>query len=286
MTLSPTTGSPLAAGGLPDGPGAASGMPSGDGRAAVPPTIPPVPTPAQPPRPPRPQRRTAPRGTSAVILGAVVLAYGLGYLLDGPTGFPGSPHLLGLIAAMTIAGIAALVLGLSGRRGGLASVLVLVLLLPLAGSAGLHRYGLVTDGGESVTWVPSATGDVRELGVGTLTLDLGSVTAGGAPSQTASAGSSPGVRASVGTGDLVILVPAGVELHLDAQVGLGSVDFGPLAAVDVRGGAVGSQSRTGADGFAINRSVVLTRPAADGSTPKAITVSAQVGVGQITVKEK
>ena len=74
--------------------------------------------------------------------------------------------------------------------------------------------------------------------------------------------------------------------QLDAQVGLGSVDFGPLAAVDVRGGAVGSQSRTGADGFAINRSVVLTRPAADGSTPKAITVSAQVGVGQITVKEK
>jgi hypothetical protein len=261
---------------------------AGDGRYAVPPLpVPPVPVyAARAPQPPRPQRRRAPNGTGAVVLGLSVIAYGIGHLLDGPLAFPGSANLLGLLLALGVAATAALALGLSGRRGGLASVLTLLLILPTAGALTAHRVDLLRS--EAVTWSPTSPTAVRQLGAGTLTVDLGQITstvdpAGAAGGTTATAAS---LAARVGTGEIVVLVPAGTELTVHAVVGIGEFRVGSLTATDGTGGAVGVQTGNNADGFGINRTTTVTRPSTDGSPLRHVSLDANVGVGSITLQEK
>ncbi len=263
---------------------AATSTRTGDGWAAVAPRpVPPVPAYAvQPARPARPQRRRAPRGTGVVVLGLSVVAYGLGHLLDGAIDFPGTGNLLGLVLALGVASFAALALGLWGRRGGVASALTLLLLLPVAGAVTAQRVDLVRS--DSVTWSPSTPTAVRQLGAGTLTVDLSALATSGEAASTISA--SPSIAARVGAGEIIVQVPAGTELIVHAVVGIGEFSVGSLAAVEGSGGAVGIQVGGDAQGLGVNKTVTVTRPSTDGSALHHISLDANIGVGSITLQEK
>ncbi|HQH08642.1 MAG TPA: PspC domain-containing protein [Phycicoccus sp.] len=286
----PTAGSPTG--------GANFGGPSGP--------VPPVPTPPVNYGPPVPQRRRAPRGSGAIVLGLAVLGYGLGFLLDGPTQFNGSGHFLGVLIALGITSIAALILGLSGRRGGMASVLSLLLLVPVGASAVVEKAPFGPGEGQLVTWSP--TGDAGyNIGAGEATLDLSQLigthsnqtaevpvvpqppdSASSADPAEPAAPTDPAtvpdsraatlptsISASVGAGQLVVLVPKGVEVTVHSNVGLGSLDFGPFAD--------GSPGRS--DAIGVNQTTVIrTADASENPTPIDLNVS--VGLGDLIFKEK
>ena len=83
------------------------------------------------------------------------------------------------------------------------------------------------------------------------------------------------ISASVGAGQLVVLVPKGVEVTVHSNVGLGSLDFGPFAD--------GSPGRSEAIG--VNQTTVIrTADASENPTPIDLNVS--VGLGDLIFKEK
>lgn len=235
------------------------GVPSPVGTAQVPAV------PAGPP--PRPQRRQPPRGTGPIILGLAVAGYGLGHLLAGPLDFRGTGNFLGLLIALGVSSLAALILGLAGRRGGAASVLSLLLLMPV-GSVAAYEAGPFGPGkNQTVTWVVSGDGGFN-LGVGSATLDLRSL-----PAPDAGDSRPVVVDASVGAGELIVLVPPGADVRYDISVGLGSIDLGPFA-----------HGAPTADGVGSNRSGTFTAPGTSTSPP--VELQLNVGVGQVTFQEK
>lgn len=275
-------------------------------RSLVPPVPPVPPVPAARPMPaipPQPRRRSAPRGTGAVVLGLVILGYGLGLLIADPLGFAGSATFLGLLIALGVTSVAALVLGLSGRRGGIASVLTVLLLFPVAAGAAIEKAPLGPGEGQSVTWAPTESGGYN-LGVGEATLDLSPFGSAAmpAPSMSASPSALPGdpasaspsaaattgesaaatttapatrtITASVGTGQLTVLVPKGVEVNVHASVGLGSTDLGPFGTTGTPGNSVGASSWD------------RTISTADNTTPTTvIDLQLNVGLGDLVFKE-
>ncbi|KGN37557.1 PspC domain-containing protein [Knoellia subterranea] len=144
--------------------------------AWYPPPAPPIPprahVPLAPPPPPRPRRRGAGFAGFALVLGAAIVGYGAGLMLDDPLNFPGSSELLGGIIGLAAASLATLIIGLMGRRSFMASALVLILGLGTAGAAIGEE--TLSNGQGSRTWVPSlsTTNSVYELGAGESTLDL------------------------------------------------------------------------------------------------------------------
>lgn len=246
------------------------------------PPVPPIPT--HPLVPPTPQRRRAPGGTGAIVLGLATLGYGLGHLLDGPTRFNGSGHFLGLLIALGVSSIAALVLGLAGRRGGFASVLTVLLLLPVLVAGLIEVAPMGPSEGQVVTWTPTGSSGWN-IGTGEATLDLASLvpTTDPAPTTGPTPGSGPtpgtgaaptpvSLTASVGAGTLTVLVPDDVEVNLDSRVGLGTLDLGPFGPTT---DAIGSSSQ------------VTTLSTADADGPRAvIDLHANIGLGDLVLKEK
>ena len=220
-----------------------------------------------PPPPARPRRRPAGGGMALVAIGLVLAGYGLGFVLDGPTHFPGSPELLGLAIALGAVSLLAIGLGVTGRRGGMASVLVVIVGLS-TWAATLSPLSISTTAGVGDrTWVPVATGSTTyQLGLGDATLDLSSL-----PGVVASGGSAS-VAAHVGVGNLRIIVPRGMTAHVDYSVGYGSVHGT---------GSSGTALLTGANrGSSENGSLTV------GSGATTVDVSAKVGVGDITIEEE
>jgi predicted membrane protein len=106
---------------------------------------------------------------------------------------------------------------------------------------------------------PSVTDGLQpryELGVGELDLDLGAVTL--QPGNTS-------VHASVGVGELVVTVPEGVALELDAQAGIGEVNV--LGAHE--------------DGVNARRTIRLAGPTPDAPV---LELEADVGFGYVEVR--
>jgi phage shock protein PspC (stress-responsive transcriptional regulator) len=240
---------------IPPVPGPSGNVPPAGG------FVPPVPRPIGPPPPPRPQRRRAPRGFGAVVLGLAVLGYGLGLVLDGPTEFNGSGPFLGLLIALGISSLAALGLGLTGRRGGFASVLTLLLIVPVGLTAIAHKVDFEPDSARVVTWSPTAAGGYN-IGAGDATLDLAKLPPGEGIDLTA----------SVGVGTLTVLVPHDTEVTLNASVGAGDLDLTGVGE-DASGG-LGS-----------NLSTVIDRNG-DAPSPTTVNLQANVGLGDLIVKEK
>lgn len=284
------------------------------------PPVPPVPPAPQGYGPPRPQRRRAPRGSGAIVLGLAVLGYGLGHLLDGPIGFNGSGNFLGLLIALGVTSLGALLLGLTSRRGGLASVLTLLLLIPVGVAAVVEKAPLSPDEGQVVTWVPTGDGSFN-LGTGDATLDLSAISTPTAPAPGATVSSDPAepsapavaptpepsasasptpsssvsvsaspspsplsgvdgragvtrIRASVGAGSLTVLVPEDVTITVRSGVGVGAIDLGRFDS-----SGEGKQSGLGSN-------QVRTFSTGTSTTKTEIDLSVQVGIGELTFKEK
>lgn len=228
------------------------------------PTPPQPPRPIAPPPPPRPRRRRPSSFVGLMSLGIALVGLGLGAALDGPIGFPGSSATLGFLIALVGVSVVVLTLGFTGRGSGFSGFLVVLLGLLLLSSAAVSRVD-VKDGVGDRTWTPvPATGTTTfQLGAGEATLDLSRLTADTArpaPQQ---------VEVEMGAGDLTILVPEGLDVRVDASVGLGDITH--------EGGVGGRTETSGTDR---STSTVI------GDQPVDVVVDAQLGIGQITIQEK
>ncbi len=168
-------------------------------------------------------------------------------------------------SVITGVSVVALTLGLRGRAGGFTSFLVIALGFLLVTSAGASRV-YVADGIGNRQWQPtvSALPATYNLGAGEATLDLGNLE--GVVGTTTPAR----VAVHVGAGDLTIVVPDGLTARVDAHVGIGDIR--------VDDGVGLSTQQSGND-----RTLSTTVGAA--GTPDVV-VTADVGLGQITIQEQ
>ncbi len=184
---------------------APAAYPAGPPAARYPtPTYAPRPAPLAVP-PPRPRRRGAGGAATLVAIGLVIAGIGLGYVLDGPTGFPGSAGLLGSAIALGLVSALVLGLGLTGRRSGFAGLLAILLAFG-TWIATISPLDLPTTAGiGDRTWTPTASSGRTsyQIGLGDGTLDLSGVVA--TPGT-----DTPEVTVQIGVGDLRIIVPADV----------------------------------------------------------------------------
>lgn len=176
--------------------------------------------------------------TSRVAVGAVLLATGVVWLLAA----------LGVVELTYRAwiGIVLIAIGLTiillpGRHG---TLVVLGVVVALAGLPALLVDGDVLAGGVGErTETPASAAELEPYrhGVGKLTVDLSSF---------AVDVERPLVRASVGIGELLVLVPSGSDVLVDAHAGIGNVEL-PEASqsgidVDLEGavhGEIGGEVR-------------------------------------------
>ena len=200
----------------------------------------------------------APRRPSlfAPVLGALLAASGVFGLLAVLDVYDVDLE-AALAAGLAIVGAAIAVGALTQRRvGGL--VFLGLILLASFGVAAATPVSISSGIGEKNErpLTLAALQPSYELGVGELDLDLGALTL---PPGTTS------VEASVGVGELVITVPAGVALEIDAQTG--------VADVDVLG--------HGDDGINAHKTVSIAGPTPDAPV---LDIEADVGFGNLVVR--
>jgi phage shock protein PspC (stress-responsive transcriptional regulator) len=205
------------------------------------------------PRTPRPPARPS---LFAPVVGALLAAAGLFGLLSVLDVYDVDLE-VAFAAGVVIAGGAVAIGAMTQRRVGGLVVLGLILLASF-GVAAATPVSISSGAGEKTERPLSA--DVLqpsyELGLGALELDLRAVAL---PAGTTS------VDASVGAGELVITVPEGVALEIDAHAGVGEIDI------------VGERD----DGIDVDRTLTLA-----GSEPDAplLQLEADVGFGSIEVR--
>lgn len=180
-------------------------------------------TPAQPSQqPPPPPPPGAPRRswTGRLVAGLLLVVFGLAWLLEilDAIEFPWDVLLPGgliLIGVVLLANVRS-----SASQGGLIAtgiVLTVVLALglavdfPISGGVGERRERPTTDA------------ELREgyrLGVGQLTIDLTAVSADEDAARTATR-----MRVRVGIGQLVVIVPEDLPVHVEGRAGIGNVQL-------------------------------------------------------------
>jgi len=151
------------------------------------------------------------------------------------------------------------VLGLTGWRAGFVAFLAVVLAIAAWTSAVVPAGIQVNGGVGDATWAPTSVtaGTSYHLGVGNGVLDLS-----GLPTEGLGGAAIP---ASVGIGDLKVIVPPGLTVKVVGHVSLGEI----LLPTDP-----GSNGQSGSD---VSRSILI------GNGPTEIEVNAGVGIGQLTV---
>jgi hypothetical protein len=163
--------------------------------------------PAPPPEPREPRR-----SPGLLVLGAVIAAVGIAWLLAA-VGALDVPLLAGLAIGLMVVGLA-LVLAPRGAHVGPVIVLGIVLAL-LGGSAAAIGVDPVSGGAGERVHRPGSAGELdrdHELGLGRLELDLTRLD----PEELGGT-----IEASVGIGELVVLLPDRAEYEVDAAVGIG-----------------------------------------------------------------
>ena len=205
-----------------------------------------------PPRPvpPRPRSPLGLMTVSAAVLvvGALLLARSLGVDDINATRV--------LAAALLVTGLVLLVGAVWGRARGLIALAVVLALAVGATSSFDGRFGTAT--GER-TWVIDGSAE-RELGAGTATLDLRPL-AGRASGDVT-------IEASVGAGELVVIVPDDLRVAIDSNVGFGEYLLTAESSTRVASGGVG-----------IERAALLGPPGT-----RAARVTATVGFGSLEVR--
>ncbi len=176
----------------------------------------------RPPKAPVVVRERRPSGGFAgflLVLGLGIGAYGAGWSAtrEGLIRAPEVPF--GLACAVGMIGVALVVKGLRGQRsrviGQLAVLAALASFATVVVPHGISRYG--TSIGDR-SWAPSAgaADPGYRLGLGNARLDLSNLTAATADHQS--------VTASVGVGDLVLVVPETLTVVVDASIGVGNIE--------------------------------------------------------------
>ena len=182
--------------------------------------------------PERVVHRPRPRGGFLGLLltaGLAVAGYGIGKWYATSVGFEGSPELLAVGFAVAAAGLALLVIGLTGRRAGFTAFLVIVAAL---GAVAATSMPALPDGGFGErTWrAASQPAGGFTLTAGEARLALDGVTSGST------------VSVSMGAGELNITVPKGTAGTIVPTVRAGQVVVHrPGSTKEVRSG-VGSES--------------------------------------------
>ncbi|QIM21602.1 PspC domain-containing protein [Phycicoccus sp. HDW14] len=245
------------------------GQPGPYGGTPTPP-VPPRPiAPQPPPVPPAPRRRRPSGFVGLVTLGLVIALVGLGVAVADPLGFSGEPVVLGL--ALALAGASAVVLGLgaTGRASGFSGFLVIVLGLTTV-FATLVSHIPTTNGMGDRVWTPTTTSlpATYHLGVGDAQLDLAGLA-------TLEAGATPAtIDVSLGAGELRVVVPEGLDVRVENQVGVGDVSHEVRTAT---GGTTTVDDRSGTD---------YTQDVTIGDGTPVLVVSAEIGIGDVVIIEE
>ncbi|MGI9032510.1 MAG: PspC domain-containing protein [Acidimicrobiales bacterium] len=191
----------------PPGPAGPGGAAAQEAAAGPPPTSPlPPPSPVQ--AEPRPRSVLVPVTLSFLA----ILAGGLALL--GTSGVASVRPSVGIAIALLLVGGSMVVGAWRGRARGLIPVaVVLGLALMVTSVADVPVHGDMGDR----TWRPLTAADLRSpyrLSAGDMVVDLGALDL---------SGTTPTVVASVGAGDLEVVVPDGAEVDVDAHTGAGDV---------------------------------------------------------------
>ena len=204
-----------------------------------------------PPLPPAPVERS--RKAGRLAFGLVLLGIGIGWLVEAlGVDVPWDLFLPGALVA--IGGMLIFTARSGAGQGGLITAGVVLTIVLLIGTA----FDVPFTGGVGERTVRPTGGVIDrdvELGVGELTFDLTGV-------DFATMVGGTELRARVGVGELVVIVPAEAPIRVEAHSGLGSVQ-------------VFGQEEGGVD-------VEITTPAPIGAP--AITLVATVGIGEVRVE--
>lgn len=214
-----------------------------------------------PPAPRVVQKRRRRAGILGLLLtvGLALAAYGAGTQVAPDLSSTASPEIFGLAAALAAAGLALVLVGLTGRRAGfagfLAAALAVVTVLSTTSPPEFVRGGI---GERSWSLTQSSPAPAFRLGVGEATLNLAGATDGST------------VEASVGMGQLIIKVPAGAKVTVNPELSAGDLTVtkpdGTKQSYDARDDHLPGSLQVGT-----------------GAT--TITVNARVGMGEITIEE-
>lgn len=247
---------------------AAAGAAARDGRidlakaAPAEPLAPPTPT-----APVRLKRRRLGVALSSAIIGISVLTGAFTALVLVGTSHGDSALQLGLAAGAAVTALSLVIGGLAGRRGGalgpLATVVALVALLTSAAlPTGMPWTGRIGDQTWRPTSVAPGTKHNFAMRVGDGRLDLRDVGGAGLADHTR-------LNARVNVGQLTITVPADTTVRVKGYVNIGGIEL-------VRG----RQHVVNYGGVDTHRTVTV------GTGSKIIDLDAQVGIGNITIKEQ
>ncbi|GAA2743912.1 PspC domain-containing protein [Terrabacter aerolatus] len=200
---------------------------------------------------------------TGVVLSSVALA----------AGWPGNHVAIGIASGLGVLGLGILVAGIAGRRtGGLALFAVVGMIAAAASTAapmGLSQPWQAGDRSYTVTSMTPAP--AYELGLGQMTVDLSSANWKATPGQDT-------VTATVGVGELDLVVPDGVSVVVNGRARAGEIlATGPTVAGE-------GMRRVGPDelqhqGTGWTQRVTFGDPT---KTPE-IVVNADLGVGQIKI---
>jgi phage shock protein PspC (stress-responsive transcriptional regulator) len=214
-----------------------------------------------------PVERTRGIGFAAGLLvlgGAILAAVGASSLAE-TNSWAGSHMAIAIASGLGVLGLGILVAGIAGRRAGWLAPFA-VLAMVASTFASLMPSGLTVpfSVGERTHAVTTLTGDTSfDLGVGSLRLDL-------TEAEFASTSGADTVEATVGLGELEIIVPDDIRVTVNAKGRAGEV-----LAYDSDKGRQYSQGGTVLD-------ETLTYGPATGT--EEIIVNAEVGLGQITIR--
>jgi hypothetical protein len=198
-----------------------------------------------------------------ISIGLALATYGSLIWAGDTFSWTGNHAATAFAGSLAAIGLLLVVLGFAGWRAGFVTFLAVILALS-AWANTLVPTGIQVSGrfGDAA-WTPTSvtTGTNYHLGVGDGVLDLS-----GLPGPSLSTATvPPTISASVGLGDLKVLVPPGLNVKVVGHVGLGEI----LLPGDTR--------NNGQGGSDVSRSIVI------GDGPTEVVVNAEVGIGQLTV---
>lgn len=179
---------------------------------AEPPTAPPPPEP--PPPPEIPLEGGTARAVGRVVLGLVLVAIGIGWLLEAlGVDVPWDVVLPGALIAVGAMLVLAARSG-AGQVGLIAAGVVLTILLLFGTAVDIPLDAGVGD--RNIRPTAATLEREYELGIGSLTIDLTDV-------EDEAFSSAFDLRVRVGIGELVVLLPADAAVEVEGQAGLGDV---------------------------------------------------------------
>ena len=222
---------------------------------------------------PKARRRSGGLLMALLTLGLALATYGSLLWAGTFYAWTGDHTAIALAGSLAATGLLMVGLGVAGWRAGFAAFLAVVLAISAWTSSvipsGIHVSGRIGDAVWTPTSFTGANDHTYQLGIGNGVLDLGRLpgqSLGTGPVPAPSPGITPTtIPASVGVGELKVIVPAGLTVKVIGHVSLGEI----LLPNDP-----GTSGQGGSD---VNRSVVI------GDGPTQVVVHAGVGIGQLTV---